>query len=70
MTQKLNVNSIYNNNDDYKPVILDRSQNLSESLSTHSKFKDLFSNQIIDYDKLKQLAWDGIPSGYIILIIP
>lgn len=61
---KLNVNSIYNNNDEYKPVTLGPSQNLSESSATYTKFKELFSNKIIDYDKLKQYAWDGIPPGF------
>jgi len=60
---KLNVNSVYNNTEEYKPVVLDPSQHLSDSLTTKDKFKELFSSQIIDYEKLKQFAWDGIPSG-------
>lgn len=63
----MNVSSIYNSSEDPKSFSLAPQQKLSESILKNSKYKDLFSLNIIDYDKLKQLAWDGIPKGIYFL---
>lgn len=60
---KLNVSAIYNHSEDQKSFALDPQQRLSESLLKAQKYKDVLNANIVDYDKLKQLAWDGIPKG-------
>lgn len=61
--KKLDLNSIYNNNDNPLPLHLSSERKISESLVREFKFKELFAASIVDVEKLKKLAWDGAPRG-------
>lgn len=61
--KKLDLNSIYNNNDNPLPSHLSSERKISESLVRELKFKELFAANIVDVEKLKKLAWDGAPRG-------
>ncbi len=56
---KVNLNNVFNKNEEQY-----RAPNKSE-LEDKNKlmlFQELFEEEIISYDKLKKLSWDGIPS--------
>ena len=60
----MNVNAIYNKEEDYKPIIT--LKNYKKTSSDDDKRTIQFNqileqDSIIDLKKLKQLAWKGIP---------
>ena len=56
---KVNLNNVFNKNEDqYRPT----SKSDIEDKNKQILFQELFEEEIISYDKLKKLSWDGIPS--------
>lgn len=50
---------IYNPQDEYRPI----SDSDYDSIKMKEKFNKLFEKDNINLDKLKKLAWNGIPHG-------
>ena len=62
---KVNLNNVFNKNEEQY-----RAPNKSE-LEDKNKlmlFQELFEDEIISYDRLKKLSWDGIPSRKIFIL--
>lgn len=65
---KVNVNTVYNKNENYMPINFQPTNKNVASSSTAdrnmSKFRKLIDEDAsIDFDSLKKLSWQGIPQG-------
>ncbi len=63
---KVNINSVYNKDEDYKPVSSPLPNTLtSPTLSSeknYSKFRQMVEEDpIVDLEALKNLSWNGVP---------
>ena len=65
---KVNVNTIYNKTEDYKPLPnppLTKENSASKEKSYHKLKTMLEEDQIIDLESLKKMAWSGVPAGIL-----
>jgi hypothetical protein len=63
---KVNISTVYNKNEDYKPLnnIQSSTQKSLTKQKNDEKFRTLLEeDQIVDLDVLKKLAWQGVPPG-------
>ena len=63
---KVNINTIYNKTEDYKPLPnppLAKTSSASKE-KNYQKLKSMIEeDQIIDLETLKKIAWSGVPHG-------
>lgn len=64
---KVNVTNVYNKNENYKPISGGYGfyrEDIKRNDKQIKQFKELIEDtQVCDLDKLKKLAWSGVPPG-------
>ena len=59
---KVNINSLYNGSSEFKAR--NSKTNIKDEEKLNQKYTEILeNNKIINFDELKNLAWDGVPQS-------
>ena len=61
MPKKLNITTIFNTNEDVQKATQNTNLQYNCSSKRLQEYESLLKNNVVDIEKLKQSAWNGIP---------
>ena len=63
MSDKLNVANVFNREEEVSPAHKNKNLDYNESAHRAQKYEQVLGASIVELEKLKGMAWNGVPQG-------